>query len=253
MKKVFVVTSSRAEYGLLNNVIKKLQMKEGIVCEVIVTGSHLSEKLGFSYTEVKKDCSAPIHTISIQESGDSPLDTCRTMANAIVKFCAFFIDNRPDLVVLLGDRYEILAVALAAANTLVPIAHLYGGETTQGASDEAFRHSITKLSSLHFTATDEYRNRVIQLGEQPDTVTTVGSTGVENIHNVKLMSLKELEESIGIKLGSRFCVGTFHPVTLEKGTAEAQSEALIKACCAHKDINFLFTKAKTMVYNGIDI
>ena len=144
---------------------------------------------------------------------------------------------------LLGDRYETLAVACAAMNEQIPIIHLHGGETTEGLIDEAVRHSITKMSYLHFTSTESYRRRVIQMGEEPDRVFNVGAAGVENVHNAEFLSLSDLEKSIGCRLGSRYAVGTFHPVTLENATAESQMMELLKALDRNSDITYLFTKA----------
>lgn len=165
------------------------------------------------------------------------------MGLAMISFADYFAKVKPDMLVVLGDRYETLAVCCVAINQRIPIAHLYGGETTEGAVDEYIRHAITKLSYLHFTSTEEYRNRVIQLGEQPDRVFCVGAIGIENIFNEKLLSKTELEKSLNFKLDKPYAVVTFHPVTLENGNSAEQFQALLNACKKYKDMKFIFTKA----------
>lgn len=242
---ITVLSTTRADYGLLKPIIRKLSVISGFAVEVVVTGTHLSSEYGSTYLEIEKDNIEIAAKIPILEDGDTPLDISKTMANAIVSFAEFFKKSKPDIVVLLGDRYETLAIACAAHNARIPIAHLYGGETTEGAVDEAYRHAITKMSAMHFTSTEQYRKRVIQLGEQPDTVFNVGALGVENVLHTSLVSKKELQEVIGFDLSKPYAVGTFHPVTLENCSAEEQVQELIRAIDARSNLLYLFTKANS--------
>lgn len=251
-KNLCVVTSTRAEYGLLRNIIKKLQADNSIVTNVVVTGSHLSSKYGNTINEIIEDGVEIDCQIDIFSGGDSEIDICNNMSNALIKFAYYFNEKKPDMLLLLGDRYEICGIACAAVNMRIPIAHLYGGETTEGAVDEAFRHSITKMSYLHFTAAESYRKRVIQLGENPERVYNVGSMGIENIKTIELMDKKTLFDSLGIDSSGMYAIGTFHPVTLEGGSAEKQCRELIDACRCFPEIKFIFTKANADV-DGIKI
>lgn len=241
-RKICIVTSTRAEYGLLRNIIQNVENDSGLECCLAVTGSHLMSAFGNTVQEIENDGVRIHKKIEIQMGGDSPVSMCKTMGIALISFGEYFSRIKPDLVLLLGDRYEICAIACAAANLKIPIAHLYGGETTEGALDEAFRHSITKMSYLHFTSTEAYRRRVIQLGEHPNRVYYVGSTGVENIENIALLTKEALCDSIGIPLGSNYAVGTFHPETLSSQSV-SECKNLMEACKAFPDIHFLFTKA----------
>jgi GDP/UDP-N,N'-diacetylbacillosamine 2-epimerase (hydrolysing) len=165
------------------------------------------------------------------------------MGLAMISFADYFEKLNPDLLLVLGDRYETLAVATTAMNQRIPIAHLYGGETTEGAIDESIRHAITKLSYLHFTSTNDYRNRVIQLGEHPDRVYNVGAVGIENILYEKQLSKVELENALEIKLSKPYALVTFHPVTLENNSSEKQIESILEVCKEYKKLTFIFTKA----------
>lgn len=243
IKTISVVTATRAEYGLLKSIIKKLNNIEEFDVRVVVTGAHLSPEFGLTYKEIESDGIEIDKKIEILLSSDTPSSISKSMSLALVGFADYFKELNPDLLVVLGDRYETLAVAIAAMNQRIPIAHLYGGETTEGAVDESIRHAITKLSYLHFTSTDEYRNRVIQLGEQPDRVFNVGAIGIENIYNEKLFSKKELESELDIDLNKPYAVVTFHPVTLENNSAKNQASSLLEVCKSFSDINFIFTKA----------
>lgn len=246
-KRLCIITSTRAEYGLLKNIIRKAVSDQDIEALIVVTGSHLSCAFGFTVDEIE-ETGIDIHRkIDIQVDEDSESAVCKTMGNALTAFADYFEESKPDMILILGDRYEMCAIACAAVNFRIPIAHLYGGETTEAAVDEAFRHSITKMSYLHFTSTEEYRKRVIQLGENPSRVYNVGSTGIENIRKEKLLTKNELAESIGIDLSSDYAVGTFHPVTLEANSAEDQCRALMRACKKFPQITFLFTKANADV------
>lgn len=244
MKKIIsVLTATRAEYGLLKPIIKKLQLVNEFDVRVVVTGAHLSPEFGLTFREIEKDGIDIDAKIEILLSADTPAAISKSMGLAMISFADYFEKLKPDMLVVLGDRYETLAVCCSAMNQRIPIAHLYGGETTQGAVDESIRHAITKLSYLHFTSTEEYRNRVIQLGENPGRVFCVGAIGIENMMNEKYISKEELEESIGFRLDRPFAIVTYHPVTLEDNSAQKQIEALLSACSKHKELKYIFTKA----------
>lgn len=242
MKSIVIVTATRAEYGLLKPVIEKLLKNKKIEVRVVVTGAHLSFEFGYTVQEIKED-NVPIDKeIEILLSSDTPVAISKSMGLAIIGFAEYFQEKSADAVMVLGDRYEMLAVCCAAMNERIPIIHLHGGETTEGAIDEAIRHAITKMSYLHFTSTETYRHRVIQMGELPEHVFNVGSLGVENALCESLLSKNELEKSIGIEL-DKFVIGTYHPVTLENNTAKEQVAELIQAIENYPDLTFLFTKA----------
>lgn len=247
-KKICVVTATRAEYGLLKNIILKLQTIPEYTVNIVATGMHLSPEFGLTYREIEADGIPIDKKIDILLSADTPSAISKTMGLAMIQFADYFEASKPDLLVVLGDRYETLAVCSAAMNQRIPIAHLHGGETTQGAVDEAIRHAITKLSFLHFTSTESYRNRVIQLGEAPERVFCVGAMGVENIINSPLLTKEELKESLtkeqpGFELDGDYAVVTFHPVTLENGSERKQAEELLAAIHQTKDCKFIITKA----------
>ncbi len=244
MKKIIsVLTATRAEYGLLKPIITKLNEVEEFDVRIVATGAHLSPEFGLTYREIENDGFIIDEKIEILLSADTHTSISKSMGIAMINFADYFAKLNPDLLIVLGDRYETLAVATAAMNQRIPIAHLYGGETTEGAIDEAIRHAITKLSYLHFTSTEDYRNRVIQLGEEPSRVFNYGAIGIENILCEKLLSKIELEKQLNISLSNPYAVVTFHPVTLESNSAALQIESLLKACKEFTSLNFLFTKA----------
>ncbi len=244
MKKIIsILTATRAEYGLLKPIIAKLNKVKEFDVRIVATGAHLSPEFGLTYQEIEKDGFKIDEKIEILLSSDTPSSISKSMGLAMISFADYFEKLNPDLLIVLGDRYETLAVATTAMNQRIPIAHLYGGETTEGAIDESIRHAITKISYLHFTSTDEYRKRVIQLGEHPDRVYNVGAIGIENIINEKLLSKDELENELKIDLTKPYAMVTFHPVTLENNSSKKQIESLIDACKSFKNINFIFTKA----------
>ncbi|MGG7213291.1 UDP-N-acetylglucosamine 2-epimerase [Clostridium nigeriense] len=245
MKKVCVVTGTRAEYGLLKPLIEKINNDNELELQLIATGMHLSPEFGMTYNNIVEDGYKVDEKIEILLSSDTSVGISKSMGLATISFAEVFERLKPDMIVVLGDRFEIFAVCSAAVVAKIPIAHLHGGETTEGAFDEAFRHSITKMSYLHFTSTDEYKKRVIQLGEDPKRVFNVGAIGVENILKMELMSKEELEESIGFDLGDSFSLVTFHPVTLENSTSEEQIKELLDALESIDDMKFIITKANS--------
>lgn len=243
MKKITVLTATRAEYGLLRPIIKGLIESNEFDVRIVATGAHLSPEFGLTYQEILNDGLPIDRKIEILLSSDTPVSISKSMGLAMISFAEYFEESKPDALVVLGDRYETLAVCCTAMNARIPIIHLYGGETTEGAIDEAVRHAITKMSYLHFTSTEAYRKRVIQLGENPDRVFTVGSIGVENALNMALLSKKELEESICFTLDMPYAVVTFHPVTLEDGQSEMQFREILQALSINKGMKYVFTKA----------
>lgn len=242
-KKISILTATRAEYGLLKPIIEKLNKEPNFDVHVVVTGAHLSPEFGLTYREIEKDGITIDQKIEMLLSSDTPAGISKSMGLAMISFADYFEKLIPDMLIVLGDRYETLAVATVAMNQRIPIAHLHGGETTEGAIDESIRHAITKLSYLHFTSAEEYRNRVIQLGENPERVFCVGAVGIENILNEKLMSKFEIAESISFELNKPYAMVTFHPVTLEENKSEEQIKALLEVCGIYKNMKFIFTKA----------
>lgn len=241
MNTITVLTATRAEYGLLKPVIFGLREKYDV--KVVATGAHLSPEFGETYREIEKDGIVIDKKIPILLSSDSPVAISKSMALAVSGFADYFDSNQTDALLVLGDRYETLAVCIAAMNERIPIIHLYGGDTTEGAIDEAIRHSITKLSYLHLVCTEEAKKRVLQMGENPNRVYVVGSLGVENALKQKMLSKAELEKSIGMVLGDKYSVVTFHPVTLENSSAEEQCMELIDALEEFQNTSFIITKA----------
>jgi len=233
MRKICTVTSTRADYGIMSRLIKMMDEDADIDLKLIVTGMHLSEKFGMTFKEIDSPIAEKID-IEIEK------EPAHTMALVIEKFAHVFKKISPDLLLILGDRYEIMSVAVAAMLNNIPIAHLYGGDITQGAIDDAVRHSITKMSHLHFTSCEEYRKRVIQLGENPERVFNVGALGVENIKKIPLMTKEELENSLNFKFNTKNLLVTFHPVTLEGNSAE-QFKELLSALDELKETNIIIT------------
>lgn len=243
MNKITLVTTTRAEYGILRPLIHKLKKEKSFELQTVVTGTHLEEQYGNTQEEIMKDGIAIYRKIAILEKGNEPYNISLTMANAIREFARYFREEKPSLLIVLGDRTEVMGICCAAMNERIPIAHLHGGELTEGLVDESVRHAITKMSYLHFPASEVYRNRIIQMGEEPERVFNVGALGVENILNVPLLSYEEVCNQIGIPLKRKYVVVTFHPVTLEDGTEREQIQALIEAMKQEKRYFYLITKA----------
>lgn len=241
MKKIAVVTATRAEYGLLSPVIKELRKHETdeLRVDLIVTGTHLSDSYGMTIKEIDDRID---HQITISVKSDSEADISANQAEALIKFTELFLNERYYAVILLGDRYETLAIAIAAGNTRTPVFHLCGGDTTEGALDEWIRHSITKISYLHFVTNEESRKRVIQLGEDPERVFNYGSTSIDNILKVADLSKKEALNSIGLN-DCQYAVCTYHPVTMEGGNVDGQIAEFLGAIKAFPEITFIVTKS----------
>ncbi len=243
-RKVCVITGTRAEYGLLYWLIKEIDLDKELSLQLIVTGMHLSQEFGLTYKEIEKDFKID-KKIDILSSSDTDLDISKSMSIAQRSFAETFEELKPDIIVVLGDRYEILSSVTAAMIARIPIAHIHGGESTEGVIDEAIRHSITKMSHLHFTAAEEYRNRVIQLGENPKRVFNFGGMGIENINKLNLLSKEEFEKSIDFKLNKRNILVTFHPVTLENNSAKVHFQELLDVIDELEDTNIIITKANS--------
>ena len=243
-RKICVVTGTRAEYGLLYWLMKEIEADKELQLQLIVTGMHLSPEFGLTYKEIEKEFKID-KKIEMLLSSDTSIGISKSMGLAQISFAEAYEELKSNIVVVLGDRYEIFSATSAAMIARIPIAHLHGGETTEGAFDESIRHSITKMSHLHFTAADEYKNRVIQLGENPSRVFNVGGLGIENIKRLKLLTKEEFEKSIDFKLNKKNILVTFHPVTLESSTAQEQFQELLNAVDELKDTNIIFTKANS--------
>ncbi len=243
MKKICVVTGTRAEYGLLKPLIKRIDCDKDLKLQLVVTGMHLSPEFGLTYQEIEQDGFAITERNEMLLSSDTPNGITKSVGLGTIGFADIFTKIEPDMVIILGDRYEAFAAAAAAMVHRIPIAHIHGGELTLGAIDDAIRHSITKMSTLHFTSTKEYKKRVIQLGEEPDHVFCVGALSVENIKTQNLMSREKLSQSIGFSLDMTYVMVTFHPVTLENNTAGEQFENLLAALEQYKEYHIIFTKA----------
>ena len=240
-RKICVVTGSRSEYGLLRWIMQEIKDDPTLTLQVVVTGMHLSSTFGSTYKDIEEEGFVIDSKVEILTPLDTPFGIAESVANGLIGCAKAFEQLRPDVIVVLGDRFEILAAAVSALVTKIPVAHIHGGETTLGAFDESIRHSITKMSHLHFVAADEYRNRVIQLGEDPSKVFLVGGLGVDSIKRVKVLSKEQLEDSLGIEIQSRSLLVTFHPVTLEDETPDKQLKEIMSALSELKDTTLIFT------------
>ena len=243
MKRIGIMTGTRAEYGLLKPLMQEINKDNDLELYLIVSGMHLSPEFGMTYQEIEEDGFEINAKVEMLLSSDSPAGISKSIGLGVIGFADEFQRADLDMLILLGDRYEALSAAICAMVMRIPIAHLHGGELTEGAIDEGIRHSITKMSYLHFTSTEQYKHRVIQMGEAPDRVFCVGALGVENAKNLSLLSKDALENKLGFTLGDAYAVLTFHPVTLENNTAEQQVKELLEAISKLPEITFLCTKA----------
>jgi GDP/UDP-N,N'-diacetylbacillosamine 2-epimerase (hydrolysing) len=242
MRKICIITGSRAEYGLLYWTMKRIQQDADLQLQLCATGMHLSPEFGLTYKEIEKDGFFIDEKIETQLSSDTSIGISKSIGLGIISFCEAFERLKPDIILVLGDRYEIFASVSAALISKIPVAHCHGGETTEGAYDEGIRHSITKMSHIHFCSTEVYKNRIIQLGENPLHVFNVGALGIENILKLNLLDKADFEKSIDFKLGKLNFMVTFHPVTLENFTAESQFQELLDALHFFKESKIIFTK-----------
>lgn len=241
-RKIAIVTGTRAEFGLLYWLIKAVHEDENLILQLLVTGMHLSPEFGLTYKAIEESGFPIAKKIETLLSSDSSIGISKAMGLGMISFSEALDELKPDILVVLGDRFEIFAAAAAATIERIPIAHIHGGEVTEGVIDEPMRHSITKMAHLHFTATEEYRKRVIQLGEQPDRVFNVGTPGLDNVYKLTFLNRKEFEKVIDWPLGEKNAVVTFHPVTLEENTSKEQFEALLEALDDFPNLHVIFTK-----------
>jgi GDP/UDP-N,N'-diacetylbacillosamine 2-epimerase (hydrolysing) len=243
-RKVCVITGTRAEYGLLYWLMKEIESDKDLELQIIATGMHLSPEFGLTYREIEKDFHID-RKIEMLLSSDTSIGISKSMGLAQISFAEAYEQLHPDIVVILGDRYEMLSAATAALIANIPIAHIDGGEITEGAFDDAIRHSITKMSHLHFTCTEPYRKRVIQLGEDPNRVFNFGATGLDNIKKLPLLSKEDFERSIGFTLRPKNLLVTFHPATLETESSEKQFSYLLDVLDELENTGLIFTKANS--------
>lgn len=242
-RKVCVVTGSRADYGHLRPLIMAIKKDKQLQLQLVATGMHLSSHYGLTYKEIERDGFKIDERVNILLKGDSASDVCSSMGQAVAKFTRVYQRLRPDVVIVLGDRFEILSAVICAHVSGIVVGHLHGGEVTQGAFDEAFRHAISKMSQWHFTSTQEYRRRVIQLGESPNTVFHVGAVGLDNLKSLKLLSKNKLERNLQFTFGQKNLLVTFHPVTLESRSETVQLNHLLNVLEGLKDTKIIITKS----------
>lgn len=240
-RKVCVVTGSRAEYGLLKWLLRDIDSSGTMALQLVVTGAHLSPEFGLTYREIEADGFRIDRRIETLLASDTAVGATKSLGLGVTAFADAFADLAPDLLIVLGDRYELLAPVSAALLARIPIAHIHGGEVTEGAIDDAVRHAITKLSHLHFVATDTYRERVIQLGEHPDRVRVVGGLGVDAISRIKLLDKAALSQAIGFDFAERNLLVTFHPETLSSLSPEMQVGALLKSLDGFPEVGLIIT------------
>jgi GDP/UDP-N,N'-diacetylbacillosamine 2-epimerase (hydrolysing) len=243
MRKIAVVSGTRSEYGLLYWIIQEIKNNPELELQLIVTGMHLSPEFGLTVNQIEKDGFPICKRIEMLLSSDTAVGISKSMGLAMISFADVFTELQPDIVLVVGDRFEIFSAVSAAMIAKIPIAHCHGGEITEGAIDESIRHAITKMSHIHFVSTNEYRKRVIQLGENPECVFNVGALGIENINRIQLLNKAAFQESINFELGNFSALVTFHPVTLDKDSAETQFDVLLSALKEFPDLKLIFTKA----------
>lgn len=249
-RKICIVTGSRADYAHLYWLLKEIANDPQLTLQLVVTGMHLSKVHGLTYKMIVKDGFSINTKINLLLYSNTEVGMTKSIGEGCKLFADAFQRLKPDMVVIFADRFEMLSAAIAAYVTKIPIAHIHGGETTQGAVDEAIRHSITKMAGLHFAATEVYRKRIIQLGEHPKSVFNAGSPSLEALRSQELLTRKELEASLGFDLTGRVAILTYHPVTLERETPQKQIENILRAL-AKFDLKVVFTKANADAHGDI--
>lgn len=241
-RKICVVSTSRADYGLLFWLLKEIEKSRFLELSLVLSGSHLEERLGLTYKEIERDFKH-FYKVPLGLENDDETALCSAFSAGVAGFSKVLEQIKPDIMVLLGDRYEMLSAGIAGMLRAIPLAHIHGGESTQGAIDEGIRHALTKMSHIHFCATSLYKRRIIQLGENPARVYNVGGLGVENIKRLELLGKKDFENSLGFRLGKKNILVTFHPQTIEKKSASKQFSQILNALDSLKDTHFIFTGA----------
>lgn len=252
-RKICIVTGSRAEYGLFYPLLQEIKKDLLFQLQIVVTGMHLSSEYGFTYKEILQDGFKITEKVKIPLNDDTDSGITKALGLGVIGFGSIFKKIKPDMIILLGDRFETFSAAIAAFLAKIPISHIHGGELTEGAVDDALRHSITKMSLLHFTSTENYRKRVIQLGESPQRVFNVGALGIDNIKMTKLLSKDALQKELGFDFQGKVALVTFHPVTLEKNTSKKQFEELLFAVDSFRDLKIIFTKPNADINGKIII
>ncbi len=240
-RRICVVTGSRAEYGLLYWLMKEIQQDGSLALQVIATGAHLSPEFGLTYKTIEQDGFRIDEKIEMLLSSDTPVGIAKSIGLGVIGFAGALGRLKPDIMVVLGDRFELLAATIAAMTARIPIAHIHGGELTEGALDDCIRHAITKMSQLHFVAAGPYRSRVMQMGEPPDKVLNLGSPGLDNIKNLRLLNRAKLEAALGFSLGSTSFLVTYHPETLSSKKPVESFGALLKALDRFPEARIIFT------------
>ncbi|AZR73885.1 UDP-N-acetyl-D-glucosamine 2-epimerase, UDP-hydrolysing [Anoxybacter fermentans] len=249
-RKICVVTGTRADYGHLYWLMKEIQNDHNLELQILVTGMHLSPEFGLTYRQIEKDGFKITKKVEMLMSSDTEVGISKSIGLGCISFSEAFKDIKPDIIVVLGDRYEILAASIAAMVAQIPIAHIHGGELTEGVIDNQIRHAITKLASIHFPVTEEYARRVIQMGERPETVFNHGAPGLDNIYRLKLLSKEQLEETLNFKFEDTTAIFTYNPVTLEPNTTEEQIQTILDVL-EKFDFKIIFTKANSDTYGRI--
>ncbi len=241
MRKIAVITGTRAEYGLLYHIIKAIHEDPELELQLIVTGMHLSQDFGMTVNDIEKDNFPVAEKVEMLISSDTEETVSVSMGQGVMGLAKAYARLRPDIIVLLGDRFEIHSAASAAAPFRIPVAHIHGGELTRGAMDELFRHSITKLSHLHFASTQAYADRIKQMGEQPENVFVTGAPGLDSIKKLQLLNKEQLASELGLPVNSDWGIVTFHPATLEKEGAGRQIKEILSALDKFPEIHWIFT------------
>jgi len=245
LQKIAVITGTRAEFGILSPLLQKIRDDESIELQIIACAMHLSPEFGYTIDEINQAGFKVNKKVECLLSSDTAVGVSKSVGLAIISMAEAYEELKPDLVLVLGDRSEMLAAASAATLANIPLAHIHGGETTEGAYDESIRHAITKMSYLHFASTETYRKRIIQLGESPNRVFNVGAMGLDSIRKLKLLTRKEFEKAIDFPLGKKNILITYHPVTLENKTAQTQFLDILSVLDELEEVHLIFTHANS--------
>ena len=241
MRKIAVITGTRAEFGILTPLLNKIKNHPDLELQLVVCAMHLSPEFGYTIKDITAAGFKADKKVECLLSSDSSVGVSKSVGLALISFAEAFEELEPDLIVILGDRTEMMAAAMSATIANIPIAHIHGGETTEGAYDESIRHAITKMSYLHFASTSDYRKRILQLGESPDRVFNVGAMGLDSVNELNLLNKEEFQNSIDFKLAEKNILITYHPVTLESKTANTQFQSILNVLDKLEKTNFIFT------------